>query len=87
MQKNILGHILIGLALATMGTSVQAATQAAPTAAVKATVPQAPVVVRLGPALLEEYHGGAPAQRTTTYRDGESAEKREADKAAPKPQG
>lgn len=61
------------LAMAALGmTAAQAqspAPQGTPTEApAKAAAPE--VVTRLGSAILEEYHKGAPEQRTTVYRTG-----------------
>ncbi len=45
---------------------------------VKATLAAPAVTIKIGDAMLEEYHGGNPADRTTTIRDGAEAQ---ADKA------
>ena len=52
-------------------TTVKAAPAPAPTKAAAAPV----VTVKLGDAMLEEYHGGNPANRTTTLRGGDVAQK------------
>ena len=82
MQAN-LGYVMTALTLFTLGTSAQAAPKAA---VVKSASPQA-VVVKLGPAMQEEYTGGDPAERTTTYLNAELARKPAVGKTAPKPQG
>lgn len=85
--KNIgltkIGSLLAALALITLGASAQAAPKAA---VVKTATPQA-VVIKLGPAMQEEYTAGEPAERTTTYLTGEMAQKPASSKTAPKPQG
>jgi len=64
------GTILFGT------TAAHAAKAALPTkpAPAKAAVPVSPVTVKLGSAMLEEYHGGDPANRTTVLRDGDVAQ-------------
>ena len=83
MQVKTLGYLMTALTLFTLGASAQAAPKAA---SVKVTAPQV-VVVKLGAAMQEEYTGGNPAARTTTYLTGETAQKPMAGKTAPKPQG
>lgn len=79
---------MTALTLFTLGATAQAAPKSVPkTATVKTEAPQAVVVVKLGPAMQEEYTDGDPAQRTTTYLTGEAAQKPAASKIAPKPQG
>ncbi len=82
MQAN-LGYVMTALTLFALGTSAQAAPK---TAVVKMASPQA-VVIKLGPAMQEEYTGGEPAARTTTYLTGAMAQKPATSKTAPKPQG
>ncbi len=67
---------LMGIAAISM-TVAQAAGSQAPAkpapAPTKAAVPA--VTVKLGDAMLEEYHGGNPASRTTILRGGDVAQK------------
>ncbi len=83
MQVKTLGYVTAALTLFTLGASVQAAPKAAP---VKTTAPQA-VVVKLGPAMQEEYTGGEPAERITIFLTGAAAQKPVTIRTAPKPQG
>ena len=88
MQAKNIGPLLAALALVTLEATAQAAPSTAPKAAtVKTATPQAVVVVKLGPAMQEEYIGGQPAERTTTYLTGETAQKPVTHKTAPRPQG
>jgi len=64
------GTILFGT---TAAHAAKAALPAKPAPA-KAAVPVSPVTVKLGSAMLEEYHGGDPANRTTVLRDGDVAQ-------------
>ena len=64
------GTILFGT---TAAHAAKAALPAKPAPA-KAAVPVSPVTVKLGSAMLEEYHDGDPANRTTVLRDGDVAQ-------------
>lgn len=87
MQVKNIGSLLAALALVTLGATAQAAPAAPKAATIKTAAPQAVVVVKLGPAMQEEYIGGEPAERTTTYLTGATAQKPGTNKTAPKPQG
>ncbi len=80
MQAKTLGYFLTALTLLTVGATAQAAPQ---TAAVKTAMPQAVVVVKLGPAMQEEYIGGQPAERTTICLTSETVQKSATAKAKP----
>ena len=64
------GTILFGT---TAAHAAKAALPAKP-APTKAAAPVSPVTVKLGSAMLEEYHDGDPANRTTVLRDGDVAQ-------------
>ena len=68
--------LLSGMAMISM-TAAHAATVSAPVraAAAKAAVTPPAVTVKLGEAMLEEYHGGDPGKRTTILRGGDVAQK------------
>jgi len=68
--------VLAGIAAMSM-TAAHAAGATAPAkpTPAKAALPMPAVVVKLGDAMLEEYHGGDPANRTTTLRGGDVAQK------------
>ncbi len=68
--------VLAGIAAMSM-TSAYAAGALPPAklAPAKAAAATPAVVVKLGDAMLEEYHGGDPANRTTTLRGGDVAQK------------
>ncbi len=88
MQLKKIGSLLAALALVTLGATAQAAPQTAPNAAtIKTAAPHTVVIVKLGPAMQEEYIGGEPAERTTTYLTGETAQKPAANAVKTKPQG
>jgi hypothetical protein len=57
-------------------TAAHAATPAntKQSAPAKTAVAAPAVTVKIGDAMLEEYHGGNPADRTTTIRDGAEAQ-------------
>ena len=59
--------------LAALGTAAHAAPQKALPAATAAKVSAAAPVVKIGDALLEEYHNSDPEHRTTLVRRGETA--------------
>jgi hypothetical protein len=75
------GRLLIALtAMTTLGTITAHAagspSPAKPTPApTKSAMPMSAVTVKLGDAMLEEYHGGNPADRTTILRGGDVAQK------------
>ncbi len=58
-------------------TAAHAATVPAPAKAApaKAAVSPQAVTVKIGEAMLEEYHGGDPSKRTTILRGGDVAQK------------
>ncbi len=67
---------LMGMAMVSMTAAHAAGTPApAKPAPVKVTAPTPGVTVKLGDAMLEEYHGGDPTRRTTTVRGGDVAQK------------
>ncbi len=68
--------VLAGMAAISM-TAAHAAGTSVPSKPipVKAATPTPSVTVKLGDAMLEEYHGGDPARRTTTLRGGDVAQK------------
>lgn len=68
--------VLAGMAAISM-TAAHAAGAPAPVkpAPAKVAAPMPAVTVKLGDAILEEYHGGNPANRTTTLRGGDVAQK------------
>ena len=65
--------LLSGMAMISM--TVAHAAQPAKAATAKAAVLPPVVTVKLGEAMLEEYHGGDPARRTTILRGGDVAQK------------
>lgn len=68
--------VLAGLAAISMTAAHAAgAPVAAKPAPTKVAVPVPLVTVKLGDAMLEEYHGGNPANRTTTLRGGDVTQK------------
>ena len=68
--------LLVGMAAIGM-TAAHAAGSTAPakSAPTKAAATAPAVTVKLGDAMLEEYHNGDPAARTTTLRGGDVAQK------------
>lgn len=68
--------VLAGMAAISM-TAAHAAGASAPAkpAPAKAAVSAPAVTVKVGEAMLEEYHGGDPASRTTIVRGGDVAQK------------
>ena len=69
MKETFFSRCCAILAIAALGmTAAQAQSPAPPKAPAKAAAPE--VVIRLGSAILEEYHKGDPEQRTTIYRMG-----------------
>ena len=68
------GMAAVSMTAAFAGTD-QAPAKAAPT---KAAASSPSVIVKLGEAMLEEYHGGDPARRTTILRGGDVAQKTKA---------
>ncbi len=88
MQLKPLGYLMTALTLFTLGATAQAAPKASPKAAiVKMASPEAVVIVKLGSAMQEEYTGGDPSERSTTYLSGETAQKPATSKTATKPEG
>ena len=72
-KKARLLALLSGMAMISM-TAAHAAPPTKATAPKAAVMPLA-VTVKLGEAMLEEYHGGDPARRTTILRGGDVARK------------
>ncbi len=67
---------LMGMATISMTAAQAAAPQVVAKPAPAPTKAAGPVVtVKLGEAMLEEYHGGNPASRTTILRGGDVAQK------------
>ena len=65
--------LLSGMAMLTM--SAAHAAEPAKAANPKAAMTPPAVTVKLGEAMVEEYHGGDPARRTTILRGGDVAQK------------
>ncbi len=65
--------LLSGMAM--IGMTAAHAAQPAKAVSAKAAVMPLAVTVKLGEAMLEEYHGGDPARRTTILRGGDVAQK------------
>ena len=74
-KARLLLTVLAGASLSgTIAAQAAGPTAPAKPALKKAATPASPVTVKLGSAMLEEYHGGDPANRTTTLRDGDVAQ-------------
>lgn len=77
VRKSGLLATVLGVLTAVSVMAAQASTPLAPAkpAAAPAKVAAPAVTIKLGDAILEEYHGGNPADRTTILRDGDVAQK------------
>lgn len=74
VQKTACLLAAIGTMLSLGMATTQAAVMKAATKSASMAAPAPVVVVKLGEALLEEYYGGNPDQRTTTVRGHETAQ-------------